>query len=251
MVTSKSAEVGDRILKVTFCFILMKEIWKDIEGYEGYYQVSNLGRVRSVERIVNRKKLKGKFISYGRDTKGYLFVNLSKENKQKTARVHRLVAQAFIPKIDGKDYIDHIDGSRDNNNVSNLRWCTHKENCNFEIAKLRQRLGCMGNKKWLGKHHTEETKKKISESKKGKKNPNLWNSISDENKKKILNAAIEKNRVEVEQYSLDGKLIKVWDSMVEAARSLGVWNTNIHKCCNGQAQTCGGFIWKYHNKKII
>jgi group I intron endonuclease len=106
----------------------------------------------------------------------------------------------------------------------------------------------MGNKKWLGKHHTEETKKKISESKKGKKNPNLWNSISDENKKKILNAAIEKNRVEVEQFSLDGKLIKVWDSMVEAARSLGVWNTNIFKCCNGQAKTCGGFKWKYHKK---
>lgn len=229
----------------------MEEIWKDIEGYEGYYQVSNLGRVRSVERIVNGLKLKGKILSCGHDTKGYLFVNLSKENKPKTLSVHRLVAQAFIPKIDGKDYVDHIDGSRDNNNVCNLRWCTHKENCNFEIAKLRQRLGCMGNKKWLGRHHKEESKRKISEARKGRKNPKYWEKLSDESRDKlrrILKRASVQNQVKVDQYSLEGEFIKTWDSMTIAARELGVQKTNIHKCCNGNAKTCGGFIWKYHNK---
>ena len=251
MVTSKYAEVGDRILKVTFCFILMEEIWKDIEGFEGLYQVSNLGRVKGLDRISNGNKLKGKIILGGKDTKGYRFVCLHKNGQRSLFRVHRLVAYAFVPQINGKDYIDHINGIRDDNRVENLRWCTHQENDSFPLSKLHKSQAAIGNKKWLGKHHSEESKNKMSKAKKGKKNPNLWNSISDENKKKILNAAIEKNRVEVEQFSLDGKLIKVWDSMVEAARSLGVWNTNIHKCCNGQAQTCGGFIWKYHNKKII
>ena len=78
----------------------MEEIWVDIKGYEGLYQVSNLGKVRSVDREVIRNgritKLKGKVLKQNVDSKGYLCVNLSKENKTKTVRVHRLIAIAFI-----------------------------------------------------------------------------------------------------------------------------------------------------------
>lgn len=229
-------------------FIMKQEIWKDVVGYEDFYQVSNMGNVRSKDTYVDGMLVKGKILTLYHDTKGYLFVWLNNGIENKMHRVHRLVAIAFIKRKEDKDFIDHINTVKDDNRVENLRWCTRSENMRNPITRNLLKESAIGNQKWLGKHHTEETKKKISESKKGKKNPNLWNSISDENKKKILNAAIEKNRVEIEQFSLDGKLIKVWDSMVEAARSLGVWNTNIHKCCNGQAKTCGGFIWKYHNK---
>ena len=97
-----------------------KEIWKDIEGYEGLYQISNLGRIRKY--IILRQ-----FLSH----KGYLTTQLSKENKSKTFLVHRLVAKTFIPKIDGKNQINHKDGNKINNKVENLEWCTQKENINY------------------------------------------------------------------------------------------------------------------------
>lgn len=226
----------------------MEEIWKDIKGYEGFYQVSNLGKVRSLDRIVNGNRLKGKILSQVQDTKGYLFLQLSKNGNSKRFSVHRLIAEAFIPRIEGKNYIDHINGIRNDNRIKNLRWCTHQENDSFPLSRLHRSQAAMGNKRWLGKHHTDETKKKLSELKKGIKQPDAWTRISDENKRKILMAAIEKNQVKVDQYSLEGELLKTWDSMTIAARELGVQKTNIHKCCNHLAKTCGGYKWRYHDK---
>ena len=106
---------------------MTKEIWKDIEEYEGLYQVSNLGRV---------KRLKGKYVSVERilklcrHTDGYLQVGLCKNGKRKTHKIHRLVAQAFIPNLEKKLEINHIDEDKTNNNVNNLEWSTRKENCN-------------------------------------------------------------------------------------------------------------------------
>lgn len=102
----------------------MKEIWKDVAGYEGLYQVSNLGRVKSVKGVSERI-LKG-----GNDCHGYLCLNLWKNNQRIMFKIHRLVAQAFIPNPENKPQVNHIDEDKTNNVDSNLEWCTAKENNN-------------------------------------------------------------------------------------------------------------------------
>ena len=101
---------------------MTREIWKDIKGYEGLYQVSNLGRVKRV--TTNRILKSSKHVS------GYLMVNLCKNSVTSHQRIHRLVAQAFIPNPENKPDVNHIDEDKTNNMVSNLEWSTKKENCN-------------------------------------------------------------------------------------------------------------------------
>lgn len=111
------------------------EEWRDIAGFEGVYQVSNLGRVK---RIKAERRTRGGYILKNiRQKIGYSSVNLSRSGKSAMYYIHRLVAEAFMPNPENKPEIDHIDGSRDNNKVDNLRWCTRKENQNFPIAKKR------------------------------------------------------------------------------------------------------------------
>ena len=109
----------------------MNEIWEWIEGYEGKYQVSNLGRVRSVDRWrANRSNgyiQKGQILKANLDH-GYERVNLYKNGKMKHCRVHRLVAQTFLENPFGKEQVNHIDGNKRNNRLDNLEWCTPKEN---------------------------------------------------------------------------------------------------------------------------
>ena len=107
----------------------MTEVWKDIEGYEGLYQVSNLGRVKSLpKKTKNQYSYKEIMLKQNKDKDGYLIVNLTKNKKGKTYKVHRLVAFAFIPKIKNKEIINHKDGNKQNNSVDNLEWCTNREN---------------------------------------------------------------------------------------------------------------------------
>ena len=113
----------------------MEEIWKWIDGYENMYQVSNLGRVRSVDRDVycevSPNKLQhiyGKVLKQGTNHKGYPIVYLSKDGKQKTITVHRLVALTFIENPLNLPQVNHIDGNKTNNNVSNLEWCDNSYN---------------------------------------------------------------------------------------------------------------------------
>lgn len=116
----------------------MQEVWKDIEGYEGYYQVSNLGRVRGVDRIVERKdgttqRVSGKLLTpkgYA-DSHHYAAVHLRKGSSNRTVEVHRLVAYAFVPNPNKMGVVDHIDGDMFNNMASNLRWCTQADNLRF------------------------------------------------------------------------------------------------------------------------
>ncbi len=105
-------------------------IWKEIIGYEGLYKISNYGDIISYVVKKSGKKMKLTI------NNGYLVVNLKKNQIPKVFNVHRLVAQTFLPKIDGKDTVNHIDGSRNNNYVGNLEWCTQKENVNhaFKIG---------------------------------------------------------------------------------------------------------------------
>lgn len=110
----------------------MTEIYKDIQGYEGLYQISNLGNVKSLNY---RHTGKEKILSCGNNNKGYFVVNLCKNGKLEQFLVHRLVANAFIQNPENKPCVDHINTIRTDNRVSNLRWCTQKENCNNEISK--------------------------------------------------------------------------------------------------------------------
>lgn len=109
----------------------MVEIWKDIEGYEGFYQVSNLGRVKSLRgwsgnKYIQREKILGQH----KNDKGYLSVTLIKNREIGYRRVNRLVAKAFVPNPQNKEQVNHIDGNKENNIADNLEWCTCKENIN-------------------------------------------------------------------------------------------------------------------------
>ena len=112
------------------------EIWKDIEGYEGLYQVSSHGRIKSIDRIVNcnnkyYSKLNGRILilRFWSDTSSlYLKVSISKNAIVKLCTVHRLVAKAFIPNPENKREVNHKDGVKENNHVDNLEWCTASEN---------------------------------------------------------------------------------------------------------------------------
>ena len=110
----------------------MTEIWKDINGFEGYYQVSNLGRIKSLSREIyngkgyytsTEKILLGHMI-----TKGYMQVELKKDNKRYLKLIHCLVAEAFIPNPENKPQVNHINGKKSDNMVGNLEWCTNIEN---------------------------------------------------------------------------------------------------------------------------
>lgn len=115
----------------------MKEIWKDIEGYEGLYQVSNLGRVK---RLKGKYRKSERILKQGINKQGYLLVCLCKDNTHKMGRVHRLVAQAFIPNSENKPQVNHIDEDKTNNNVDNIEWMTAKENNNHGSRNVRSAI---------------------------------------------------------------------------------------------------------------
>lgn len=119
----------------------MEEVWKDIKGYEGLYQVSNLGRVKSLPRIkYGRIKISRETILVPILIKAsrYYQVNMYLKGIRKKFSIHRLVAQAFIPNPSNHPFINHKDETRDNNNVNNLEWCTAKYNTNYGTAIKRR-----------------------------------------------------------------------------------------------------------------
>lgn len=128
------------------------EIWKDVDGYEGIYIVSNKGRVISLSRsIANRysmrctnPKLLNPYIRYVSENYRFHCVSLWKDNKCKSIRLHRLVALAFIPNPYNLPEIDHIDTDTSNNSIENLRWCTRIENANNPITKEKNRIIRLG-----------------------------------------------------------------------------------------------------------
>lgn len=114
------------------------EEWRDIKGFEGYYQVSSIGRVKSLPRVVTRKSYKPQYLRErilkpGKAASGYLLVDLYKNNNRQTHTIHRLVAGAFNPNPEGKPEVNHEDGNKQNNHKDNLVWSTRIENVEHAV----------------------------------------------------------------------------------------------------------------------
>ena len=183
------------------------EIWKDVENYEGLYQVSNLGRIKSLERdvycqngIVHR--IKEKILVPGLNNKGYQYVGLSKNGKRKDMTIHRLVAMAFIPNPENKSQINHRDEVKNNNVVENLEWCTAQYNNNYGTRTAR--------------------------------------AVQNHKYPKFGNHPRAKAVFCVE-------LNKKFDCIASAQEELGICRMSIGKACRGERNTAGGFHWKYAN----
>lgn len=192
----------------------MKEEFRWIKGFEGLYQVSNLGRVYSFPRVdaLNRHK-GGVYVSTRLLPTGYVIVSLNKDGKQYTRLLHRLVAQAFLANPTNKAEVDHIDADKTNNVVGNLRWVTRKENINNPITYAAMSGNAL--------------KSPIS----GDKNPFSR---------------------KVAQYSLDGEFIAEYESAGLASKATNVSQFSIQKCARGERLSGGGFVWKYiSTAKII
>lgn len=178
----------------------MIEVWKDIPGYEGLYQVSNLGNILSLNY---KKTHKPHTLKHCISRDGYHRVNLCCNGVRKWF-VHLLVAKSFIPNPLNKPQINHIDGDKDNNCVSNLEWVSGKENIQHAI---RNGLRKIENHHYLsnGDHHAS---------------------------KPVL------------QYDLHGNFIKKWGCQSEAARFYNCNSGSINSCVVGRNKTCKGFIWR-------
>ena len=140
------------------------EVWKTVEGYEGYYEVSNLGNVRSLTRVVPHSTW-GKMVRYGKEKKkmvnkdGYLVVKLSKDGTDKNIYVHTLVAKAFVDGYESGMEVNHIDANKQNNCASNLEWVTHNDNVQDVIMRgnhISQRDTSGANNPNFGNHILKE-----------------------------------------------------------------------------------------------
>ena len=184
---------------------MIEEIWKTIEGYPNY-EVSNLGNVRSLN--FHREK-KSKIMKQRVNRCGYKYLLLCKDGKHKTFTVHQLVAKAFIQNTYNHPVVNHKDENKQNNCVNNLEWCTHKYNSNYGTAIERQ-----------------------------KQNPNIKSCLGKFGKE-------HPNSKPINQYTKDGKLIRIWDSRADIGRELGINMSHISSCVNGKRKTAYGFIWKH------
>lgn len=181
------------------------EIWKPILGYEGYYEISNLGNVCSLSRtIINslgyKKTIKTRILKQGKDTDGYPQVVLYKNNKPNYCKVHILVAQTFLINIDNKPMVNHKDGIKINNRENNLEWATSSENT----------------------QHAYDTG--LKHSLKGYDN--------------VLSKSVV-------QYDMKLNKITNYGSTCEAERMTGISRRCISYCANGKTKWAGGFIWRF------
>ena len=140
----------------------MEEIWKDVVGFEGIYQVSNLGKVKSL------KFGKEKYLSITKSSIGYLNTKLQLNKKNKSFLVHRLVAETFIKNEFNKPCVNHINGIKTDNRVENLEWCTHKENTEHSLKNDLIKTGCNRKQSKLSLKDIEYIRKNYKE--KDKKN---------------------------------------------------------------------------------
>ena len=193
---------------------LKGEIWKEMIGFEGEYQVSNLGRVKSCTKhtysllrgIKYPRVILGRILKLSKNKDGYIELSLKKQNKSAiNKKIHRSVAEAFILNSHNKPVVNHKNGIKDDNRVENLEWCTIQENVTHAVE----------NGLW-----------KMPDSpvlKRGKLNP---------------------KSIQVIQKNLLGDIIKIWDSMRDIERDLNIASTVISDYCKGKTLNGRGFIWE-------
>lgn len=206
---------------------MSREIWKDIiitddslntDYYKGLYQVSNLGRFKSLERITpDGRRIKEKLLNPVKDKQGYMIITLSKNGKAKTHKIHRLIAMAFIPNPENKPCIDHIDTNRDNNSLDNLRWVTQKENSNNEISI---------------KNYSNATKE----------------SSKSRNLKGSNNPAYGTHTNGIKVICLDD--LKVYESVRQASEYYDCDNSVISKICRHKKKSTHGLHFMYYDEYL-
>jgi hypothetical protein len=188
----------------------MEEIWKDIPGLEGMYQASNTQKIKSLSRLVRHpkggyKKIRERIMAYGEGTNGYLIVGISIDGKTITKTAHRLIAMAFLPNPNNLNEVNHKDGNKKNNDISNLEWVTTSDN--------RYHAFRMGLQK-ASKHLL------------GKKDGLCRNSIP------VVRI-------------LDNGEKELFESATTAERKLGLHRKGISECARGLREHSGGFKWQY------
>ena len=227
--------------------IMEMEIWKPVImgdlDFTGRYEVSNFGRVRSLN-YANRGEVRelNQYRRYG--TSKYLSVVLRYNGNKYCYLVHRLVGTMFLDNPENKPYIDHIDTDTLNNNVSNLRWVTAKENANNPISLVNKKS--VPHKR--GWKHSEVAKNKISEASKQNYRNGLPHPMLGKRGKKNPKSK------EVVQINETSGLITVWENSMEVERCLGYKNSIINTCCNNKYSThiknkYKGSKWLYLNEK--
>jgi hypothetical protein len=191
------------------------EVWKDVVGYEGIYQVSNLGRVqRRIRKKSGRVKgfTRGVILKPEQCINGYLRVRLYFNGIGKHCLIHRLVGMAFIDNPNGYPEINHKDEVKQNNSVNNLEWCTGKYNSNYGTGRIRALA-----------------------------NTDIKKKTANTDYEKIA----QKTRKKVKQIDLSGKIITTWEGQKQAAQLLGIRQGAISNCCVGRTNTAGGYKWQY------
>lgn len=140
------------------------EEWKSIPGYEGLYEVSSYGRVRSLDRYDRRNCFrKGRILKQNNDGRGYMSIELCLNSKIKRYLVHRLVAQAFIPNPDNLPEVNHKDENPENNSVTNIEWCNRSYNINYGTRKDKVRESQLKSGFWTGLSEKEYKRKYLED----------------------------------------------------------------------------------------
>lgn len=209
--------------------IIMLEIWRPIDGYTGLYEVSSLGKIRSLLRKKDNNH--GRLLSPSPNTDGYLTVVLTKDSQRKSFKVHRLVAQAFIPNPNSYPQVNHKDENKSNNQVTNLEWCTAKYNNNYggRISRASKNI----QKASFGRKLSEETKDKIRKAHLGKK---LSKSSIRKRTTKVIKPVV--------QLTSNNSFVKKYDR-VTSVSDYGFDYTDVLRCCRGTRKTHKGFHWMY------
>lgn len=190
----------------------MEEVWKDIFGYEGVYQVSNWGRIKALFKIDALGRIKSEKILKPKGTgvnTAYRGIGLYKNGECKQYLVHRLVASAFLPQIEGKDIVNHKDSNPSNNFISNLEWCNQSENVLQAVKNGNHKPPQKG--KFGSNHNTAKP---------------------------------------IVQMDLQGNEIQTFGSVVEAKRALNIKSNDLSSACSGKRKTYHGFTWKYSNQTV-
>lgn len=202
-----------------------EEIWKPIKGYEGLFEISNKGRVKSLEKYVSQgtflRHVPEHILSVYINAYGYPCISLRKKGKKQNKLIHRLLMEAFVPNPENKPDVDHLNGDKMDFRLENLKWVSPKENMN---------------------------------------NPNTIKKLKDSfSRQEVVDKRMETNRLQnaknaprrVFAYSLDGYLLGEFKSLSEASRSTGATLRGIKIALDNSSKTSAGFLWTTQKRESI